>query len=156
MRTHFTGMSFAALLVVLVSGLSAVVMAGETDRWDEVSKRAQARLEEFFVLVNARQTEEAMRIMDPRMLATDAQRQAWRSQLGAIRSIHVIDVVPVEVEAWAPRRQKFKVSLEAHAADTPAAPVPFHGWHDNPNTRWITMVLGEKKAWQIREIATGP
>ena len=149
-------MSFAALLIVLVSGLSAVVMLGETDRWDVVSKCAQARLEEFFILVNARQAEEAMRIMDPKMLGTDAQRQAWRSQLGAIRSIHVMDVVPVEVKTWTSRRQKFKVLLEAHVADTPGAPVPFYGWHDNPNTRWITMVLGEKKAWQIREIATGP
>jgi hypothetical protein len=153
---RFAGMFFWSVLIGLSLGFPAVVAAGEANRWDEISQRAQARLEEFFVLVNARQTDDAIYIMHPKMVETDAQRQAWRSHLKAIRSIRVTDVEPVAVEAWTSRCQKFKVTLEASVADTPASPIPFYGWLDNPNIRWITLVLGEKGAWQIYEIATGP
>jgi hypothetical protein len=149
-------MFFGSVLLGLSLGLPVATAAGERDQWDEISQRAQARLEEFFVLVNARQTDDAIAIMHPKMVETDAQRQAWRSHLEAIRSIHVMVVEPVAVGTWTLRCQKFKVTLEAYVVDTSAAPIPFYGWHDNPNIRWITMVLGEKGAWQIHEIATGP
>jgi hypothetical protein len=156
MKLRFPKFFFGLVLVVLWIGLSVVVAAGEADRWDEISKRAQARLEEFFVLVNARRIDDALAVIHPKMVETDAQRQGWRSHLEAIRSIHVSDVEPYAMETWTDRCQKFKVILEAYVADTPAAPIPFYGWQDNPNIRWITMVLGEKSAWQIQEIATGP
>ena len=156
MKSRFAGMFFLSVLVGLPLGFPVVAAAADVDRWDEISQRAQARLEEFFVLVNARLTDDAIYIMHPKMVETDAQRQAWRSHLKAIRSIRVTDVEPVAVETWTSSCQKFKVTLEASVADTPASPIPFYGWLDNPNIRWITMVLGEKGAWQIYEIATGP
>lgn len=156
MSARFAGMFFGSVLLGLSLGFPVAAAAGERDQWDEISQRAQARLEEFFVLVNARQIDDAIAIMHPKTVETDAQRQAWRSHLEAIRSIHVMVVEPVAVGTWTLRCQKFKVTLETYVADTPAAPIPFYGWHDNPNIRWITMVLGEKGAWQIHEIATGP
>ncbi|MDO8948006.1 MAG: hypothetical protein Q7U88_12740 [Desulfocapsaceae bacterium] len=162
MRTHYF-YSLVLIDVFDISGIAgllfefhAVAAVGEADQWDEISQRAQARLEEFFVLVNAQQADDALTIMHPQMVETDAQRQAWRSHLEAIRSVHVMDVEPVSVETWTFSCQKFKVTLEAYVVDTPAAPIPFYGWHDNPNIRWITMVLGENSGWQIHEIATGP
>lgn len=138
---------------------SLAVLAGASsaaERWDELSARAQAGVEEFFVLVNARDLDEAMQLMDPRMLQPGSARDAWRRQLEAIRSIHVQDVEPADTEAWTPGRQQFRVQLEAYVADAPDAPIPFYGWQDNPNFRWMTLERDRNGRWLILEIATGP
>lgn len=66
MSARFAGMFFGSVLLGLSLGFPVAAAAGERDQWDEISQRAQARLEEFFVLVNARQTDDAIAIMHPK------------------------------------------------------------------------------------------
>jgi len=125
-------------------------------RWNDMSRASQASLEEFFAIVNSRDIAEAMKSMAPVMLQTPEQRDAWRRQLAAIRSIHVINVEPASVNKWSSSRHIFKVTLKAYVEDQAAAPIPFFGWHDNPNVRWITMELDNRRRWVVAGIATGP
>jgi hypothetical protein len=126
------------------------------NRLDEISRASQASLEEFFAIVNSRDVDGAMKSMAPGMLQTPEQREAWRRQLAAIRSIHVVHVEPANVNDWSSTRHIFKVTLEAYVKDDPGAAIPFFGWHDNPNVRWITMELNNNHRWTVAEIATGP
>jgi hypothetical protein len=123
---------------------------------NERSRASQASLEEFFAIVNSRDVNEAMKSMAPSMLRTPEQRKAWQRQLSAIRSIHVMKVEPVNVESWNSSRHVFKVTLEAYVENVPDAPIPFFGWHDNPNVRWVTMELDNRRRWVVAGIATGP
>jgi hypothetical protein len=94
--------------------------------------------------------------MTPAMLGTPETREAWRKQLAAIRSIHILDVEPASVDNWNGSRHIFKVTLEAYVEDASDAPIPFFGWQDNPNVRWITMELDSRRRWVVAGIATGP
>lgn len=125
------------------------------DRWNLISRASQAGLEEFFTLVNSRDVDEAMKSMAPAMVRTPEEREAWRRHLAAIRSIHILDVEPASVDDWHSSRHIFKVTLEAYVEDAPDAPIPFFGWQDNPNVRWITMELDSRRRWVVAEIATG-
>jgi len=124
-------------------------------RRDKISRASQASLEEFFTIMNSRDVDEAMKSMAPTMLRTTRERRAWRRQLAAIRSIHILDIHPARVDDWSGTRHIFKVTLEANVEDTSDAPIPFFGWQDNPNVRWITMELDSRRRWVIAEIATG-
>jgi hypothetical protein len=126
------------------------------NRRDEIAQASQASLKEFFAIVNSRDVDGAMKSMAPGMLQTPEQREAWRRQLAAFRSIRVIDVEPANVNDWSGTRHIFKVTLEAYVKDEPGAPIPFFGWHDNPNVRWITMELNNNRRWVVAGIATGP
>jgi len=123
---------------------------------NERSRASQASLEEFFAIVNSRDVNEAMKSMAPSMMRTPEQRKAWRRQLSAIRSIHVMKAEPANVEAWSNKRHIFKVTLEAYVENVPDAPIPCFGWHDNPNVRWVTMELDNRRRWVVAGIATGP
>jgi len=123
---------------------------------NELSRASQASLEEFFAIVNSRNVNEAMKSMAPAMLQTQEQRKAWQSQLAAIRSIHVMKIEPASIGDWNSKRHVFKVTLEAYVENAPDAPIPFFGWHDNPNVRWITMESDNRRRWVVAGIATGP
>ncbi len=138
------------------SGAAPASTHSAPDYADGLSSRAQAALEEFFALVNAGEIEEALRCMAASLTQGRDEVAAWRKQLSAIRSIHVSDVEPVEVNQWSRSRQKFKVLLEAKVQNPPDAPIPHYGWTDNPNIRWIGMELGHDGRWRIASIGTGP
>ena len=67
-----------------------------------------------------------------------------------------MNVEPASVNKWNGNRHVFKVTLEAYVEDAPNAAIPFFGWHDNPNVRWITMELDSRHRWVVAGIATGP
>jgi hypothetical protein len=126
------------------------------NKWNEISRASQAALEEFFVIVNSRDINEAMKSMAQAMINTPEKRKGWRSQLAAIRSIHVLGVEPARTQDWRDNLHIFKVTLETYVENSPNAPIPFYGWGDNPNVRWVTMKLNSQRRWVIEEIATGP
>jgi len=138
------------------AGGGSEVSGNDVSCWDEISVRSQARVEEFFELVNAQLPDDALGMLSGTLVATEADKRAWREQLEAIKSIHVQDVQPVAVADWTPTRHFFKVILEAYVSQECAnAPIPYYGWHDNPNIRWVMIenMLGQ---WLISGISTGP
>jgi hypothetical protein len=123
---------------------------------DRLLQDSRASLEEFFALVDSGDIDGALASMGPALLRDSGERLAWSQHLSAIQSIHVLAAEPFNTAGWSDNRQMFKVVLEAHVEDVPDAPIPFFGWHDNPNVRWITMELDSNRHWRVTAIATGP
>ncbi|PKP70689.1 MAG: hypothetical protein CVT82_05975 [Alphaproteobacteria bacterium HGW-Alphaproteobacteria-4] len=144
------------LAALLVFAAAPAYAQGGVDPWDTASARAQARVEEFYALIDARQVGDAMAILDPALLGTLADRLNWGRQFWSIRSIHVLDVEPWATGEWTETRQRFKVTLEAYVETQGNPAMPAYGWHDNPNIRWITTTRDAAGSWRIAEIATGP
>lgn len=125
--------------------------------WNELSARSQARVEEFFELVNAHQADDAIAILGGSLMATEDDRQAWRQQLTAITAIRIQSILPAVVEDWTASRQTFKLSLDVRVSEDAAnQPIPYYGWDSTPNIRWVTTELSAQGQWQITAIGTGP
>ena len=132
-------------------------VAGADAYWQELSAQTQARIEEFFVLVNAHQFEDALASLGGDLVATEADRQAWQRQFTAIRSICIQSILPAAVEDWTETRQIFKLAIEAQVSeDTASQPIPYFGWDSSTNIRWVTTELSAQGQWQITAISTGP
>jgi len=111
----------------------------------------------FFNLIDEGRIPEAIIMMSPKLVLDDSTRQAWGVHFNAIESMKVLAIEPFWQEEWTENKETYKVTLEASVASEAAnAPIPYYGWQDNPNFRWVTIEKGEDDVWQIAEIATGP
>jgi hypothetical protein len=154
----------AALSDTVCTGTPSAETGGSSDLskeasacWNELSARSQARIEEFFELVNAHRVDDAIAILGGSLLETEDDRQAWRQQLSAITAIRIQFILPAVVEDWTATRQIFKLALEVTvSADAANQPIPYYGWNSNPNIRWVTTELSAQGQWQITAIGSGP
>lgn len=74
----------------------------------------------------------------------------------AIKSVAVQKIEPSIKENWTDNRHTYKVTLEIYiSSDAASAPIPYYGWGDNPNIRWVS-ITKESGLWKIAELATGP
>jgi hypothetical protein len=105
-------------------------------------------------LIDGHRVSDALAMMTQE-LVPDADRAAWTRQFAAIRSMHVVDIRPADTGRVGPCF-KYKVTIRADVAPEAAnEPIPYFGWDDNPNLRWIELCpRGDK--WLISSIGTGP
>jgi len=68
----------------------------------------------------------------------------------------VIDIEPWEAENWTGGRQTYKATLEAYVTNDSSAPIPYYGWEDKPNIRWVSLEKDSENMWKIDSISTGP
>ena len=86
----------------------------------------------------------------------ESTKQAWGVHFNAIKSLGVIDIEPYAPDSWSASYQIYKATLEAYvSSDAANAPIPYYGWEDNPNIRWVTLIK-EGDFWRIDTLATGP
>jgi len=110
----------------------------------------------FFSLINESKITEAISVMSNNMVGDDSAKQAWGVQFNDIKSIHVQKIEPSMSENWNEKRHTYKVTLEAYISSNAAnAPIPNYGWEDNPNIRWIELIM-EDGLWKINSLATSP
>lgn len=110
----------------------------------------------FFQLINERKIPEAITMMSDEMIGDDPTKQTWGVHFNAIKSINIQKIEPSMQENWETNRHTYKVTLEAYvSSDAANAPIPYYGWGDNPNIRWVS-ITKEDNLWKIAEIATGP
>ena len=113
-------------------------------------------IKNFFALINERKIPEAVAMMSTTLVPDDSAKQAWGVQFNDIKSINVQKIEPSLPENWTDQSHVYKVTLEAYVSSEAAdAPIPYYGWHDNPNLRWIEIVK-EGELWKVNSIATGP
>jgi len=54
-------------------------------------------------------------------------------------------------------KKVFKVTLETYiSSEAKDAPIPYYGWQDNPNIRWVSVEKDAICLWKIAALATGP
>jgi len=110
----------------------------------------------FFNLINERRIPEAVNMMSKINVENDSTKQAWGVQFNAIKSINVQKIEKSMEENWTDNSHTYKVILEAYVSSEAAgAPIPYYGWADNPNIRWVQLVR-ENNLWRINGLATGP
>jgi hypothetical protein len=112
-------------------------------------------IQRFIGAINERRPAEAVGMLSAELVPDAAAKRDWIRHFSAIKSIHVIAIEPSALGAEAPCHQ-YKVKLEAHVAADPTAPMPFYGWEDNPNYRWIGLCPDARGAWTISSFGTGP
>jgi len=110
----------------------------------------------FFNLINEKRIPEAIEMMSETAVPDDSAKQAWGVQFNAIKSISVIDIEPWDAENWTDGKQVYKATLEAYVTNDSSAPIPYYGWEDNPNIRWVSLEKDNQNMWKIANIATGP
>jgi len=111
----------------------------------------------FFQVINQKQTNTAVSMLNSSLLPNQEAANLWASQLGSFQSILVKDISEVPDFVKTPASEKYKVILTAQTSpDAANAPIPFYGWSDGDNIRFITIIKGEDGLWRVQEIATGP
>ena len=121
---------------------------------DQTIARHAETIRQFFALIDNHRGGDALAMMSPE-LVPDADRAAWTRQFTAIKSIRVVDIRPADT-GRSGRCFLYKVTLKADvSAEAANEPIPYFGWDDDPNLRWIELCpRGDE--WLISSIGTGP
>lgn len=97
-----------------------------------------------------------MKISDSSPPQANSELQAWATHFSNINSFKLISVEKANESKWTETKHIYKVILDVWMnPDSASAPIPYYGWENGQNTRWLTL---EKvgNTWKIAEIATGP
>lgn len=107
----------------------------------------------FVSLINEGRAAEAVGMLNPALTADESAKQAWGVQFN---SFSTLTPTKIEKTLTADSTEIYKVILDAKMKpEAASAPIPYYGWNDGENTRWITLQKVDK-FWKITGIATGP
>jgi hypothetical protein len=86
----------------------------------------------------------------------ETELQTWAVHFNAIKSFKLLKIEKTNEDQWTDNKHIYKVVLDVWMDPSSAdAPIPYYGWQNGENTRWITLEkVGD--IWKIAEIATGP
>lgn len=153
--------SFAAKLGEIVSGIVPLTITkivpteGTSDSTVPLPQETDI-INTFFNLIEERRPSDAVGMMASSITGDDSQKQAWAVQFNAIKSMTVLKVEPSMPEEWTNSEHSYKTTLEVTIdPDTGDEPIPYFGWENGQNIRWVTIVK-ENNLWKIEGLATGP
>ena len=111
----------------------------------------------FWQLIDERRIPEAIDMMSPNLITDDSAKQAYGVQFNHIKSVTVIKLAPYNTDRWTADSQMYETTLEIYVSqDAADAPIPYYGFEDNPNIRFISLSKDKAGKWQIDQIGTGP
>jgi hypothetical protein len=110
----------------------------------------------FFNLIKEGKPSDAVSMMSKATTEDDSAKQAWAVQFNAMKSVSVKSLEPTMQDTWTDTRHEYKTMLEISMDPSSAnAPIPYYGWANGENIRWI-MLVKEENLWKIDSISTGP
>jgi hypothetical protein len=110
----------------------------------------------FFAAIGEHRPADALKMLAPEPVGSDPNKQAWAAQLNAFATLTLTSVEPALQEDWTDTQHEYKVVLEASMKpESATAPIPYYGWDNGTNTRWIILVKSGD-LWKISGIGTGP
>jgi len=110
----------------------------------------------FFELINEKRIPEAVKMMTKINSENDATKQAWGVQFNSFNSLTIDKITPYNKEGWTNDSQFYRADVTTQMKPESAnAPMPYYGWGDGQNTRWIE-IIKEDGLWKISGIGTGP
>ncbi|MFA6250465.1 MAG: hypothetical protein WC686_03055 [Candidatus Shapirobacteria bacterium] len=141
--------SFAAKLSEIVSG---IVTLSTSDASDQTANntvplpQGEDVVRSFLAVIDEDRPDEAALMM----ATDDSQKQAWAVQFNAISSMKVNKIETTN------DANIYKVTMSViMKPESATAPIPYYGWENGQNVRWVTMVK-EDSLWKIEGLATGP
>jgi hypothetical protein len=151
--------TFAAKLGEIVSGIVSLptVNTGNQSSGDTVPlPELDDSVRNFFVHIDEKSPSEAVSMLSSTITSDESVKQAWAVQFNAINHMKVINIEPANTQDWSTDRQMYKLTLDVEMnPDSKNAPIPYYGWDNGTNIRWVTLVK-EAGLWRIQNIATGP
>jgi hypothetical protein len=109
----------------------------------------------LFGSINNRQNLEAVKLLSQNLNPNKETERLWIEQFNAIRSVHILGLKEISKDTWTETKKIYKVTLEIYVDNSAAnTPIPYYGWEDNPNIRFITVVKINGR-WYIDQIGTG-
>lgn len=109
----------------------------------------------LFGSINNRQNHEAVKLLSQNLNPNLETERLWIDQFNAIRSVHILDLKEISKDTWTETKKIYKVTLEIYVDNSAAnTPIPYYGWGDNPNIRFIAVVKINNR-WYIDQIGTG-
>ena len=110
----------------------------------------------FFAIIGEHRPADAVSMLAPEQINDEGKKQAWEAQFDAFSALSVTSVEPVLQEDWTSNQHEYKVVLAAMMKpESASAPIPYYGWENGTNTRWVSIVKSGN-LWKISGIATGP
>jgi hypothetical protein len=110
----------------------------------------------FFNVIGEHRPSDAVSMLAPDQIESDSNKQAWAVQFNAFSSLTVTSVEPALQDTWTDTQHEYKVVLETSMKpESASAPIPYYGWENGSNTRWVILVKSGD-LWKISGIATGP
>jgi hypothetical protein len=111
----------------------------------------------FFELIKEKRIPEAISMMDQESVKDEATKQQWAVQLNNLIYPVVKNIKPSMKEDWTKNEETFQVNINLEVAkDAANAPIPYFGWENGDNIRFITLRKNAQNIWKIVGIATGP
>jgi len=110
----------------------------------------------FSNLIDQGKAEEAVEMFSSQITDSEGRKEMWQEQFEAMKSVKVLLVEPVMKNSWTDQRREYKVVLDmAMDESSKDAPIPYYGYDQGENTRFITLIK-EGDKWFIETIATAP
>jgi len=110
----------------------------------------------FIALINEHRAADAVAMLAPDQVKDDNNKQAWAVQFNAFSTLTVTSIEPALQEDWSDTRHEYKVVVDATMKpESASAPIPYYGWGNGSNTRWV-MIVKSGTVWKISGVGTGP
>ncbi|MEO0097849.1 MAG: hypothetical protein ABIK78_07130 [candidate division WOR-3 bacterium] len=107
----------------------------------------------FVNLIEEGRPDDAVKIMKVR---DESELQAWAVQFSNITSFKLLEIERANENEWTDTKHIYKVVLDVWMDPRSAnAPIPYYGWENGQNVRWITLEM-VNNSWKISQINTGP
>jgi len=113
-------------------------------------------LNSFSSLIDQGKAGEAVAMFSSQNTGSEETKKMWQEQFEAMESVKVLSVEPVMKNSWTDQRREYKVVLDMTMDESSKdAPIPYYGYDQGENTRFITLIK-EGDKWFIEAIATAP
>jgi hypothetical protein len=152
----------AFILVIFVTGFSLLSSSSNGNKvqptimdQNQVPMPSQEDIiRVFFSLINEKRIPEAVGMLSAAIVPDDVASQAWGVQFNNLKQVEVMDIKKqADLEG---KGEIYRVNLQVEvASEAASAPIPYYGWSNGQNVRWISVVK-ENNLWKITGIATGP
>jgi hypothetical protein len=114
----------------------------------------------FFNLINEKRIPDAISMMEMTQ-ADDTTKQSWGVYLNSFEKVTVKDIKACKndpcTEVWNSGKEIYEVNLDVlMKPESAKVTIPYYGWGNGLNTRWVVIQKNQQGIWKIVEIATGP
>ncbi len=110
----------------------------------------------FAQVINQKQINTAVAMLNSSLRADQKSSDQWTAQFNSINAITVKDLSLISPPNNPANTEEYKVNLTVQTSPEAAnAPIPFYGWNNGDNIRFITIIKGEDKLWRVQSISTG-
>jgi hypothetical protein len=110
----------------------------------------------LFQAINQKNSAITLAVMDPTAIQTEADKKGWAEQFAAFEKVELKSIEVSNKDAWKDNEHIYKIVVNAKmTAASAKAMIPYYGWGDGDNTKWVTVRKGTDELWRVVGFASG-